>query len=624
MAGRAAWPIGGILAAALGLVILLFVGGLAVISVNTLREATLEQLAKRAAQDIDITVESLRSFLRPARDQVETIARRISERRIAMDDRARLGDLISGALISAPQVNALLIVEPDFQAMIGAQVRQNGTSVLIFRNEANRPGFREAMAVAREIEDPFWGRPVFVADLGAMINVMMPIRIDGEFRGLVAAAVGTAGISKMLAGLESGVSSRHFVLHGRDRMLAHPDMADAFAFGIDERKPLPDAPEIGDLVVTSFVTGHYISDTYFDPALSIDIAMLDLPGHQRPYFLAHREIADFGPPSWIVGAYVNAESFSGERRFFIILIAVGAGMLVTGLLVAFWLGYRISLPVKRLAHAAERIATTDPQNLEMLPSSRVREIDQAGAAFNRMITALRDRDFLRATFGKYVPESVASLILDNRSVVQEPQLRNATVMFTDIAGFTGLCEKLTPAETIDVLNEYFSAVVEPVEANGGVIQQYQGDAMLATFNMPADRPGHADDAVRTALAIQRIQRQRTFGPGLTIRTRIGINTGDIVGGTVGAGGRLGYTVHGDPVNIAARLEALNKEYGSTIIISEETRLQLTVPVTLTPIGSVDIRGRSRPVTIYAVSESHDLADKQEAARDHEGHAEQAP
>ena len=136
-----------------------------------------------------------------------------------------------------------------------------------------------------------------------------------------------------------------------------------------------------------------------------------------------------------------------------------------------------------------------------------------------------------------------------------------------------------------------------------MIQQYQGDAMLATFNMPTDRHGHADDAVGAALAIQRILRRRTFGPGLTIHTRIGINTGDIVGGTVGAGGRLGYTVHGDPVNIAARLEALNKEYGTKVLISEETRLQLTIPVDLTPLGSVDIRGRSRPVTIYALAES---------------------
>ncbi|MEQ9327383.1 MAG: adenylate/guanylate cyclase domain-containing protein [Rhodospirillales bacterium] len=609
MAARTSWPIGGILAAALGLVILLFVGGLALISVNTLRDATEEQITKRAAQDIDATIESLRAFLRPARDQVRTIARRISEKRIAMDDRSRLGDLISGALISAPHVDALLVVEPDYQAMIGAQVRQNGTSLLLFRNEGTRPGMREAMAIAREIEDPFWGAPVFVAGLGTMINVMMPIRIDGEFRGLVAATVGTAGIARLLDSLDSGISTRHFVLLDQDRMLAHPAMAEPFSFAPSEQKPLPDAPEIGDLVVTSFVAGHFVAESYYDQALSLDITVLELPGHQRPYFVAHREIADFGPPSWIVGAYVNADSFSGERRFLFMLAGAGAGMLVIGLLVSLWLGFRISRPVKRLARAAEQIAASDPDDLEMLPSSRVREIDQAGAAFNRMIVSLRDRAFLRATFGKYVPESVARLILDNRSVVQEPQLRNATIMFTDIAGFTSLCESLCPAETIDLLNEYFSAVVEPVEANGGVIQQYQGDAMLATFNIPTDRPGHADDAVGAALAIQRILHRRTFGPGLTIRTRIGINTGDIVGGTVGAGGRLGYTVHGDPVNIAARLEALNKEYGSTIIISEETRQQLTIPVVLTQIGSVDIRGRSRPVTISALSEG-DQPDQQ--------------
>lgn len=623
MAARTSWPIGGVLAAAFGLVILLFVGGLAIVSVNTLRDATTEQITKRAAQDIDATIDSLRAFLRPARDQVETIARRLSEKRIAIDDRSRLGDLISGALISAPQVDALVVVETDYQAMIGAQVRQNGTSMLLFRNEENRPGMREAMATAREIEGAFWGAPVFVADLGAMINVVMPIRIDGEFRGLVVATIGTSSISRLLASMETGISTRHFVLLSRDRMLAHPAMSQPFSFGINELKPLPDAAEIGDLVVTSFISDHFITDSYFDQALSLDISVLELPGQLRPYFLAHRDIADFGPPSWTVGAYVNAETFSGERRFLLILAGVGGAMLIAGLLVALWLGFRISRPVRRLAKAAERIAVSDPDDLEMLPSSRVREIDQAGAAFNRMIVSLRDRAFLRATFGKYVPESVAHLILANRSVVQEPQLRNATIMFTDIVGFTSLCESLCPAETIDLLNEYFSAVVEPVEANGGVIQQYQGDAMLATFNIPTDRPGHADDAVRTALAIQRILHRRTFGPGLAIRTRIGINTGDIVGGTVGAGGRLGYTVHGDPVNIAARLEELNKEHGSSVIVSEETRQQLTIPATMTPIGTVDIRGRTRPVTIYAVSESQ-LPDQQERAGNDQGDPEQAP
>lgn len=623
MAARTSWPIGGVLAAAFGLVILLFVGGLAIVSVNTLRDATTEQLTKRAAQDIDTTIDILRAFLRPAQDQVVTIARRISEKRIAPDDRARLGDIITGALISAPQVNSLLVVDRDFQAMIGAQVRRNATSVLLFRNERDRPGMRQAMATAREIEDPFWGEPVYHDKLGAMIYVMMPIRIDGEFHGLVAATVGTAGISGLLGDHESGISARHFILLDKDRMLAHPAMADPHAFGINETKPVPDAAEIGDLVITSFITNHFVTETVYDPVLSLDLSILELPGHQRPYFVAWREITDFGPPFWIVGSYVNAESFSGERRFFLLLVGIGISTLVAGLLVALWLGFRISRPVRRLAKAAERIAVSDPDDLEMLPSSRVREIDQAGAAFNRMIVSLRDRAFLRATFGKYVPESVAHLILANRSVVQEPQLRNATIMFTDIVGFTSLCESLCPAETIDLLNEYFSAVVEPVEANGGVIQQYQGDAMLATFNIPTDRPGHADDAVRTALAIQRILHRRTFGPGLTIRTRIGINTGDIVGGTVGAGGRLGYTVHGDPVNIAARLEELNKEYGSSVIVSEETRQQLTIPATMTPIGTVDIRGRTRPVTIYAVSESH-LPDQQERAGNDQGDPEQAP
>ena len=151
------------------------------------------------------------------------------------------------------------------------------------------------------------------------------------------------------------------------------------------------------------------------------------------------------------------------------------------------------------------------------------------------------------------------------------------------------------------LNEYFSVVAVPIEDHGGVIHQFQGDAILATYNVSVENPDHATNAVRSALAIQELLKARTFGDGVTLGTRIGINSGVVVGGVVGAADRLSYTVHGDVVNLAARLEQLNKEYGTRVIVSNNTRkLTEPHPFPFQRIGTVPVRGRNNPVTIYSL------------------------
>jgi len=153
------------------------------------------------------------------------------------------------------------------------------------------------------------------------------------------------------------------------------------------------------------------------------------------------------------------------------------------------------------------------------------------------------------------------------------------------------------------LNDYFAVVTTPIIEHGGVINQFQGDAILATFNLPEALPDHAAKALRAALSIQAALRDRHFGAGVDLRSRVGINSGEIVGGLVGTGDRLGYTVHGDEVNLAARLEQMNKDYGTRIIVSERTR-ELAGPSAFRfkQLGSTSVRGRKTPVVIYTVED----------------------
>jgi adenylate cyclase len=207
---------------------------------------------------------------------------------------------------------------------------------------------------------------------------------------------------------------------------------------------------------------------------------------------------------------------------------------------------------------------------------------------------------------RFVPAEVANLIKTSEDGVQLGfgELREATILFLDIEGFTSLSERLAPEELVHTLNRFYAAVAEPLSRHDGAIDQFQGDAILASFNAPKQNPDHAANAVRAALEIQALLKNRTFGDSLTLRARIGINTGVVIHGLIGTPDRLGYTVIGDEVNIASRLEALNKEYGTSIIVSGETRKRAgpeQFPFEL--LGEAMVRGRTTATRIYKVGDA---------------------
>ncbi len=211
-------------------------------------------------------------------------------------------------------------------------------------------------------------------------------------------------------------------------------------------------------------------------------------------------------------------------------------------------------------------------------------------------TAARD-------LSRFVPSEIAQRVktADHEMIAGEGEVRDTTVLFADVEGFTTLSENMPPTDLINTINEFCTAVAEPIERFGGVINQFQGDAILASFNLPKTDEAHAANAIRSAIAIQDILRSRRFGKDIALKSRIGINTGIAVGGLVGTVDRLSYTVLGDDVNLAARLEQLNKEYDTQIMIAERTR-QLAGPdqFRFKRLGSVRVRGRQADTVVYTV------------------------
>lgn len=257
-----------------------------------------------------------------------------------------------------------------------------------------------------------------------------------------------------------------------------------------------------------------------------------------------------------------------------------------------------SRPVDLLLGAVQRVKAGD-----MTARAPVTTDDEIGVLtqrFNEMVEGLSERDAIRETFGKYMPRTVAErLVRDPEGLTGDVRL--ATIMFTDIENFTAITENIPPAEIIRLLNDYLGVVVEPIRRHNGVVNSFLGDALFASFNVPIEDPDHAANAIRAAQEMQALLKDRTFGgDGIRLDTRIGINTGVVVAGTVGTEDRLGYTILGDEVNLAARLESLNKDYGSRILISARTRELAGDGVDATELGQVTVRGRAQPVVVYKV------------------------
>jgi len=224
---------------------------------------------------------------------------------------------------------------------------------------------------------------------------------------------------------------------------------------------------------------------------------------------------------------------------------------------------------------------------------------RARATLKRQLEAERDRATLSGIFGRFVPQTIVNAMVAGRGALA-PVEREATVLFADIAGFTGMTERAGAARTVEILNAYFDEVTRIIGAHNGIVTQFQGDAVLATFNVPVEDAAHARNAFAAARAILACVAEREFA-GERIRVRIGINTGSLVAGNVGGGGRQSYTVHGDAVNLAARLEALCKEHGTSLLLSATTAKALP-EAALVAVGDITVRGLAEQVTVFSFRE----------------------
>jgi adenylate cyclase len=285
------------------------------------------------------------------------------------------------------------------------------------------------------------------------------------------------------------------------------------------------------------------------------------------------------------------------RRLQQLLLGLFVAGLVLTALGAAWVARRVSEPVHQLRSGAERI-----ERGEYATRVAIRQHDELGAlgqSFNSMARGLEERDQVRGLLGKVVSPAIAEELM-SRDIELGGEEREASILFCDIVGFTALAESLPATELLDLLNRYLTRISTDIEASGGVIDKYIGDAVMALFGAPLPASNHAEQAVTAALSMMRSVERLNRGGKDAVRSLalgIGINSGTVVAGNMGSHARLNYTVVGDTVNIASRLEGLTRQYGVNVVVSGETREQCPSLI-FRELDRVRVKGRQAAISIH--------------------------
>jgi class 3 adenylate cyclase len=267
-----------------------------------------------------------------------------------------------------------------------------------------------------------------------------------------------------------------------------------------------------------------------------------------------------------------------------------------------WTSSDLAKPIEELrenmrrAEAGDLSATT--------PATAANELGELAVGFNLMLKGIAERGRIKELFGQYLTKEISEAILDGRVNLGGARYE-ATVMFTDIRGFTAMSERLSPEEVFAFLNDYLGRMIEVIAARGGIIDKFLGDGILAVFGLPVQSSTHADDAFSAALdmrkALAQMNADRAASGRASVKIGIGMHTGEVIAGNVGSAKKLQFTVIGDAVNLASRIEGLNKDYGSYLLLSKATYERLSPEARgsdFEELKSVEIRGKNERVDLY--------------------------
>ncbi len=598
------FPVSLVLAGSMAVLVLSAVVLVLFIGLWTSQRNTIDLLNDRSELIIGSIESDVRAYLNPALAQVEFIRRRIVTGQVDPEDHQRLIDLLSGSLAAAPQIEVLSYWHADFRQLVVLNDKPGAPATIIDIETDTSETARIKDARAREANGPFWDDIVFAPGVGlSYVNLVQPIRVNGEYVGFLAVGVSLPELSKFVTEVGDLFDTNAFILYGRDRVLAHPLLTQPHPEQTIEN-PVVALNRVGDIVLEEIWSGQPAE--FFDRAAKSGVNVVIMEVGDIEHVAIYRWVNEFGSPPWAIGAWLVSDDADTELERLGFAAAAGLGIAILATLMAVLLGRRLARPIRLLAQSATQIGALDLSHVHSLPGSRVRELNDQALAFNSMLAGLR-------WFETYVPRTlVTRLIQTGDASSLESQERILTVMFTDIVGFTAESERLPAGEIASLLNEHFALLGGCVDSEGGTIDKFIGDGLMAFWGAPDEQGDTAARACRAALkmvrAVEAENAKREINSQSAIRVRIGIHSGPVVVGNIGAPGRMNYTIVGDTVNTGQRLETLGKELDRgdfvTILVSDAVVSEVEdVEVAFEAAGSFQVKGRVREISVYRLLSS---------------------
>nr|MBA2397474.1 adenylate/guanylate cyclase domain-containing protein [Bradyrhizobium sp.] len=414
------------------------------------------------------------------------------------------------------------------------------------------------------------------------------IPLEEGRRGVIAGDILLDKTESMLSKQGLGQSGLAFLFDDQNRILAHPQMAEIIASQPDRRAldlPKIEAIKLPGLaaVIRSWNEGGRAQQFFSDQA-------------DRAYVAAFHKLQTTGPTDIRLAVLAPLDEFYSEiiaeRRW---LFAVALGFVAATLPLVFWLGSMMARSLRGLARETDKIQrfelTEGPQ-----VHSIVKEIDDLGHSVFTMRSVVR-------TFSNFVPKRLVQQLIESGIALQlGGARREVTLLFTDVADFTAITEKADPSEVMVHTSRYFAVMSEAIMANKGTVDKFIGDAVMAIWNAPVDDPDHIVNACAAALACLRnngeLNKVFESEGWPAYRTRFGLHAGDAVVGNIGSSDRMNYTALGATVNLAARLEGLNKNYGTSILVSEAVKARADSGFIFRAVDRIKPKGFAEDFTIY--------------------------
>jgi len=372
---------------------------------------------------------------------------------------------------------------------------------------------------------------------------------------------------------------------------------DRWIYLVDAEEAGPDKSHVGDPVEFESGTPLSLDRAWADKDFSTD--------EFGTWLSANAPVRDAtGKPVALLGVDIAAGDVLAEmHRLFLTGVAAVALALLAATALAIALARRATAPLEKIRDGIRRIGAGDLDARVEIASRD--EFGEVAGAVNEMAVALRERDMLKRAVARYVSRDVAEQILaGNGAALLRGRRREITVLIADIRNFTALSSLLEPEAVVHFLNDFFSTMVDIIFGHRGTLDKFLGDGFLAIFGAPLDDPQHSRRAVEAALAMRRAMRKLRAGMrethGIDLRIGIALHSGEAIVGDVGSEARTEYTAIGDAVNIASRIEALNKHYQTELLISASVVAGAGGGFAFREIAETSLRGVSEPMKLHTV------------------------